>query len=71
VSLAQLLETRTRLRREIAAGLTPAQKAFPIVLVAAAPDLEPPTVPFSLPIAGNAVEIAESAAAQEIEYRQI
>ncbi len=38
VSLAQLLETRTRLRREIAAAITPAQKAFLIGLVAAAPD---------------------------------
>jgi hypothetical protein len=38
VSLAQLLETRTRLRREIAAAITPAQKAFIIGLVAAEPD---------------------------------
>lgn len=38
VSLAQLLETRTRLRQEIAAGITSAQKAFLVGLVTAAPD---------------------------------
>lgn len=38
VSLAQLLETRTRLRREIAAAISPAQKAFLVGLVTAAPD---------------------------------
>lgn len=38
VSLAQLLETRTRLRREIAGAISPAQRAFLVGLVTAAPD---------------------------------
>jgi len=38
VSFAQLLETRTRLRREVAAAISPAQKAFLVGLVTTAPD---------------------------------